>query len=620
MPTVSDKATGAESALKTLGLYEPAEVSGPMPDVESRREISLPGSAAGGNSRNIHVQKRTRVKSRGVERPVTRLLTDMFFGSNMSEYQGQGQHQGPTDPEIALGNHSHISEHTTTHSTPQRSPSTLSGSSGQSWPIEADESNEFSEESGDIGVQIHTSISLERSIFRGLLPRGPLLDYSSIMSCNNSASLKQRLDTETSTAADLVAWIRAYTMRQENTSGHSGPLDFLFTIVQKDTLNTLRLMDQALTQMKRETLDDNLIQQKLVKWRLLLERFDTELRLLEESLSKFAVFIAPLKSSTSEDDEVGTKSSPLVADLLREGNIEIANLRHRATSFYQSLMAHMSIVESKRGIAEAESVTKLTELAFFFIPLTFSASIFSMQVRELNEANVSISTFIILATIITIFSYTLRHLIRSGFFTRRRGEWIQCIQVITRRRGEWIRYIKSDAHLPSDSPLSTTTLLLWVWRRLGFLIIVVLLVLGLIVCPITALWTRNINRGFKAILTILLLILTLLASYIMIAVLLYVDQRGLHFRRDIFKAKNNVARRERAGLFMWIKSLWVLKIAVASAIAIGPLVAIWTRPLEPGIKVGATAAIGIPYVVFLIYLLLRAMSDGKFNQRHEQDE
>ncbi|KAL3441392.1 hypothetical protein BJX65DRAFT_313833 [Aspergillus insuetus] len=45
----------------------------------------------------------------------------------------------------------------------------------------------------------------------------------------------------------------------------------------------------------------------------------------------------------------------------------------------------LQIMESQRAITEAESVTRLTELAFFFIPLFFAAAVFSMQVRELAD-------------------------------------------------------------------------------------------------------------------------------------------------------------------------------------------------------------------------------------------
>ena len=59
---------------------------------------------------------------------------------------------------------------------------------------------------------------------------------------------------------------------------------------------------------------------------------------------------------------------------------------------YRSLMAAMSLVENKRGIAEVENVTRVTELAFFFIPLLFSARDSSMQQ---GSWKVSIAAFFI---------------------------------------------------------------------------------------------------------------------------------------------------------------------------------------------------------------------------------
>ena len=50
-----------------------------------------------------------------------------------------------------------------------------------------------------------------------------------------------------------------------------------------------------------------------------------------------------------------------------------------AESTFQALMGTMSILESQKAINEAEEVTKLTQLAFFFIPLTFVAGIFGMN-------------------------------------------------------------------------------------------------------------------------------------------------------------------------------------------------------------------------------------------------
>jgi Mg2+ and Co2+ transporter CorA len=53
------------------------------------------------------------------------------------------------------------------------------------------------------------------------------------------------------------------------------------------------------------------------------------------------------------------------------------------------LMNSAMIDESQRAIAQAERVAKLTGLAFFFIPLSFTASVFGMNFREFanNQGN-----------------------------------------------------------------------------------------------------------------------------------------------------------------------------------------------------------------------------------------
>ena len=51
----------------------------------------------------------------------------------------------------------------------------------------------------------------------------------------------------------------------------------------------------------------------------------------------------------------------------------------RLNSTFQAVMSTMSIVESQKAISEAETVSKLTALAFFFIPLSFIASLFGMN-------------------------------------------------------------------------------------------------------------------------------------------------------------------------------------------------------------------------------------------------
>lgn len=46
-----------------------------------------------------------------------------------------------------------------------------------------------------------------------------------------------------------------------------------------------------------------------------------------------------------------------------------------------------AIDESQKAISQAEGVAKLTTLAFFFVPLSFTTSVFGLNFRELSDGN-----------------------------------------------------------------------------------------------------------------------------------------------------------------------------------------------------------------------------------------
>ncbi|KAK4170801.1 hypothetical protein QBC36DRAFT_341270 [Triangularia setosa] len=65
---------------------------------------------------------------------------------------------------------------------------------------------------------------------------------------------------------------------------------------------------------------------------------------------------------------------------LKQVDAELEVIRSRVETAFQALMSTLSILESQRAIAQAESISKLTQLAFFFIPLSFIATVFGMKV------------------------------------------------------------------------------------------------------------------------------------------------------------------------------------------------------------------------------------------------
>ena len=84
--------------------------------------------------------------------------------------------------------------------------------------------------------------------------------------------------------------------------------------------------------------------------------------------------------------ETGTrKATHAVQDLEQD----FTHLLKRGTSLHQRttdaigvLMSSMSISESHKAIEQAERVGRLTFLAFFFVPLSFTTSLFGMNIKE----------------------------------------------------------------------------------------------------------------------------------------------------------------------------------------------------------------------------------------------
>lgn len=307
------------------------------------------------------------------------------------------------------------------------------------------------------------------------------MKYESIMSPEYITKFAAHINCTKSTADGLSDYLSHEESHEQTETLIRDPVDCLSAIIQSDTLNVLHLMDLALSEIRRFMLDDTFIQQRLVHWRHLLERFDTELHRLEASLTGFTDFLKRL--------HYGPQDFPSVEARITQCTTRIAHLKQRTERTYKSLMANMSIVESKRGIAEAESVTKLTELAFFFIPLTFSASIFSMQVKELSKAEVSLWAFFVLAITITTCSYALRLIIRS--------RWV------IKRRENLFERIREKFNMQPGDPIPTMIFLAWFWRRSKWY----LFFIGIAIVPaglVGFIWSRPLARAIQAVLTLLI--------------------------------------------------------------------------------------------------------------------
>jgi hypothetical protein len=195
----------------------------------------------------------------------------------------------------------------------------------------------------------------------------------------------------------------------------------------------LGLVGEFLLLIGRNSLNDSLLQRSLSSWRGILSRLEFELPRLKGSVERFVTF--------AEEIDPGIQIEyAFIAETI--SYIDNVMAQHKAS--YTALRGDIGIVDSKRGIAQTETLGKLTELGFIFIPISCVATIFSMQVNELKD-NIPLWYFTLTATLTMVFVYSVRLIIRSEIS---RG--------IMHKFGEIIRY---RAEIWPGRPIPTHSLL-----------------------------------------------------------------------------------------------------------------------------------------------------------------
>jgi hypothetical protein len=379
-----------------------------------------------------------------------------------------------------------------------------------------------------------------------------------------------------------------------NRGAKLSPLDLLAEIIQRDSLEALRLMDGVLNKIGHEILDDTMLQEKLLPWRHLILQFDRELRQLGESLGRFTTFI----NSGETNGLDSTDNIAGVDQQLQNVLDKLSTLQKRTSVAYKSLMSNMSIFESKRGIAEAESVAKLTELAFLFIPLTFASSIFSMQIAELDASKPPLSIFLAVSFGLLSFSYGIRLIIRSRPFINL-GQ-------------RYLKEVREAANLTPGAPIPTFAFVAWFLRLVGIRAIIALFFSALLIVPLATLWSRSMNGGFKAIISILVVAGDVAAVYYGGRALFFWDGRSLRLKPGLFQPiPDKRDERPHTGsatfrqLFPWLFTRFTIYGLLVSVISAGLLAAIWAPVhLARGIKVPFTIVVALVDVV-LFFLILR---------------
>lgn len=171
----------------------------------------------------------------------------------------------------------------------------------------------------------------------------------------------------------------------------------LAQLMSDDLTHILGKMTHTLDEIELSLHDDLVLQRSLPVWRRQLGRWRNTLFHQGESLRELHQGLLPETAGLAPN--MRESLDPGWDKLLRQLqglSQTVDRASRRVETVFQALMSSMSIVESERAIAEAEVVSKLTHLAFFFIPLSLVAGIFGMNINVSCLRNVLTSKTIIL--------------------------------------------------------------------------------------------------------------------------------------------------------------------------------------------------------------------------------
>ena len=153
--------------------------------------------------------------------------------------------------------------------------------------------------------------------------------------------------------------------------------------IMSDFRNALDFIDEHLS-------DDQVLRECLQTWRVLLGQWK---RNLSNDISSMAYAAQTLlnehgggdRNRFAKDEPKPLRRTNSVLHPPTERDVDnvakgVENLATRAESTFHIMTSTMGIVESREAIAQAATISKLTTLAFVFIPLTYTASVFGMNI------------------------------------------------------------------------------------------------------------------------------------------------------------------------------------------------------------------------------------------------
>jgi hypothetical protein len=210
--------------------------------------------------------------------------------------------------------------------------------------------------------------------YRALYPRGPIARSS--WEVEFSDVYKPRYRGQNSTADALRSWLGKAHSPASPDHMSTDPLHVLHWIIYQDSVGMFCVINETLNTIQTGLLQDHLVEANANHWSRLVRQCEMYVLEIADSLGQLSTFVNP---------QADAHYQVVARDVSSQMQQLVVSTTERLKTLNRSLSNIMGILESRRGIAEAESVTRLTEFAFFFIPITLTAGVLSMQVIELKN-------------------------------------------------------------------------------------------------------------------------------------------------------------------------------------------------------------------------------------------
>ncbi|KAK0616424.1 hypothetical protein B0T14DRAFT_604715 [Immersiella caudata] len=169
--------------------------------------------------------------------------------------------------------------------------------------------------------------------------------------------------------------------------------DAIVGMALHDEFEILNAVDQTTQDIRWLMESENTTRQCIADWRRFLSVWSHHISSQMSWLETFSLAELP-NSSVAKANGFQRLASGLEAT------------RKSVEAISNELVSSMSIYQSQKAISEAESVAKLTSMAFFFIPLTFSASVFGMDLVEFSSA-LTIPIWVVVSVGLTSATYCI---------------------------------------------------------------------------------------------------------------------------------------------------------------------------------------------------------------------